>query len=197
MTRERQTFFSLQELLTMAALAALGGVSSSAVSMLRAAVHALVALPFGMQFLAGVHVLWLVIAVGLIRKPGAATLTGLLKGTVELLSGNPLGLLVLLLSGVAGVAVDAIWLLCARRDSSLVYMLAGGVGAASNVFVGLLAASLPAKAQVYAGVGVMAGMAFLSGVVFGGLLGSWLIQALALAGVIGARTSARALGHGP
>ena len=109
MSRERREFFTLHELLMMAALAALGGVTSSVVSLVRAAVHTLIVLPGGMQYLAGIHVLWLVLAIGLVRKPGAATVTALLKGSVELLSGNPHGLLVLLYSFFGGIAVDVVW----------------------------------------------------------------------------------------
>ena len=187
MIRDRRYVFSLHELLIIAALAALGGVSGGAISMIRAAVHALVVLPGGMQFLAGIHVLWLVLAVGLVRKPGAATVTGLLQGTVELLSGNPHGVLVLLYSGLAGVGVDAVWILLGGRDRPTTYMFAGGVGSASNVLALKLVASLPGHGAVYTGLALMAGIAFVSGAVFAGLLGCWLLRALRLAGAIGAR----------
>jgi energy-coupling factor transport system substrate-specific component len=188
MTRHRHHLFSLHELLIMAALAALGGVSGSAVSMIRAAVHAVVVVPGGMQFAAGVHVLWLVLAVGLVRKPGAATATGLFKGMVELLSGNPHGLLVVMYSGLAGVAVDAVWLLIGGRDRPITYVLAGGVGAASNVLVLVFVASFPTESAVVTGSLVaLAGVAFISGALLAGLLGWWLLEALRLAGVVGAR----------
>jgi ABC-type thiamin/hydroxymethylpyrimidine transport system permease subunit len=187
MTQSRPHFFSLHELFVMAALAALGGVSGSAVSMIRAAVHAVVVLPGGMQFLGGIHVLWLVLAVGLIRKPGAATITGLLMGAVELLSSNPHGLIVLMYALLAGVGVDLVWLLLGRRDSLLTYMLAGGVGAASNILVLALVASLPAHDGVITGLGVLAGIAFVSGLFLAGMLGWWLLTTLRLAGVVGAR----------
>lgn len=187
MSQRRRQLFSLHELLIMAALAALGGVSGSAVSMIRAAVHAVVVVPGGMQFAAGVHVLWLVLAVGLVRKPGVATATGLLKGAVELLSGNPLGLLVVIYSGLAGVGVDAIWLLLSGRDRPITYMLAGGIGAASNVLVLKFIASLPAHGAVQTGLVLLAGVAFISGVFFAGLLGWWLLRALRLAGAVGAQ----------
>jgi energy-coupling factor transport system substrate-specific component len=186
MSQQRPHFFSLHELLVMAALAALGGVSSSATSMLRVAVHALVAVPGGLQYMAGIHILWLVLAVGLVRKPGAATVTGLLKGAVELLSGNPHGLLVLMYAGLAGVAVDAVWLLLGCRQRLVPYMLAGGAGAASNVLVLAFVTSMPAYRGVIAGVALLAAVAFVSGVVLAGLLGWWLLRALRLAGVVGA-----------
>ncbi|MHC4092780.1 MAG: ECF transporter S component [Planctomycetota bacterium] len=191
MNRDRRYFFTLHELLIMAALAALGGVSSSAVSLVGAAVHAVTGLPGGLQFLAGIHVLWLVLAVGLVRKPGAATVTSLLKSTVELLSGNPHGLLVVIYSVAAGAAVDAIWLLLARRDRPITYALAGGAGAASNVLVLKFIASLPDHRGVTTALAVLAGIAFISGIVLAGLLGWSLLQALRLAGAAGAQ------GQGP
>ncbi len=191
MTHERHHLFSLHDLLIIAALAALGGVSGSAISMIRAAAHAVIALPFGMQFLAGIHVLWFVLAVGLVRKPGAATITGLLAGTVELLTGNPHGLLVLMYGGLGGVGVDLVWLLLGGRHHPIVYMLAGGVGASANVLILKLVASLPTEnTVVYSGLILLTGVAFLSGVVLAGLLGWWLMRALRLAGALGALNAA-------
>ena len=189
MSRSRQHFFSLHELLIMAALAALGGVSGSAVSLVGAAVHAVIGLPGGLQFMAGIHVLWLVLAVGLIRKSGAATVTAVLKGVVELLSGNPHGLIVVLMCGLGGIVVDLVWILAARRDRMYVYMLAGGLGAASNLLVFKLMFSLPSSVAVTTGLWVLAGAAFVSGVLLAGLLGWSLMHALRRAGVVGALRS--------
>jgi energy-coupling factor transport system substrate-specific component len=185
MSRPRPHFFTLHELLIMAALAALGGVSGSAVSLVGAAVHAAIGLPGGLQFMAGIHVLWLILAIGLIRKPGTATVTAVLKGVVELLSGNPHGLIVVLLSGLGGVVVDLVWLLAARRDRLGVYLAAGGFGAASNLLVFKLMFSLPSNRAVTTGLWVLAGVAFASGVLLAGLLGWSLMHALRRAGVVG------------
>ena|GEM_PF-1128118 len=188
MNGPRRHFFTLHELLIMAALAALGGVSSTMMSNIRAAVHAVVGLPGGMQFTAGVHVVWLIIAVGLVRKPGAATVTGLLKGTVELLSGNLHGLLVILYAVLAGVGVDLVWLLLGRRHRPVTYMLAGGVGTASNVLVLPFLASLPYdEGGLIAGMTLLTAVAFLSGVLLAGLLGWSLLHTLRAAGVAGAQ----------
>ncbi len=170
----------------MAALAALGGVCSAALSNIRAAVHAVVPSPIGMQPFAGIHVLWFVIAAGLVRKPGTATVTSLLAGAVELLSGNPHGLLVVIYSGLGGVGVDAIWLMLGGRDHPLTYLLAGGVGTATNVLVFVFAASLPTQGAVLTAVALLGVTAFVSGVLLAGLLGWWLLQALRRAGVAGA-----------
>lgn len=170
----------------MATLAALGGMGGSIVSLIGKAVQATLGTFGGLQWLAGIHVLWLVLAVGLVRKPGAATLTGLLKGAVELLSGNPHGLLVLLYSGVAGLAVDVVWLLLARRHHVVTYALAGGTAAAANLLVLRLVADLPAHGPVLWVLVGLALLAFASGAVLAGALGWWLIGALGRAGVTGA-----------
>lgn len=191
MIQTRDHFFSLHELLMMAALAALGGVSSAVMSIVREMSYAVPGLGILRQCLSGIHVLWLVVALGLIRKPGAATVTGTLKGAVELLSGNPHGLLVIVYSAFGGLTVDAVWLLLRRRDHAITYMLSGGVGAASNVLVFALIVSLPGQKAVLAGVAILGGLAFVSGALLAGLLGWWLLNALRKAGVAGAQP------HGP
>ncbi|MFH1745834.1 MAG: ECF transporter S component [Planctomycetota bacterium] len=183
MHQTRAHFFNLHESLIMAALAALGGVSSSVVSMVGKAVHASTGVPGGLQFLAGIHVLWLILAVGLIRKPGAATVAGLLKGAVELLTGNPHGLFVLMYSGLAGVVVDATWLMSGRRHHVLAYGLAGGLGSASNILIFKLILGVYSSRAVDLGLAGLAVVAFISGVLLAGLLGWSLLRALQSAGI--------------
>ena len=196
MNSGRRHFFSLHELLVMAALAALGGMTGSVVSMAGKVVQGALGVPGGLQFLAGIHVLWLVIALGLVGKPGAATITGVLKGVVELLAGNPHGLMVVALSALGGLAVDAVWLLCGRRNHPIVYVLAGGAGAASNLLVFKVVASLPDQRGVNIMLFVLAGVAFLSGALLAGLLGWSLLQALRRAGVAGTQAGEASRGGG-
>ena len=185
--RARHYLFSLRELLTMAALAALGGVSGSAVSWVGASLRAAVGLPGGFQFMAGIHLLWLILAVGVVGKPGAGTVTGLLKGAVEFLSGNPHGLIVVLLSGMAGIVVDLVWILAGQRHRLVVYMLAGGLGAASNLLVFKLIVALPAYRSLNLVLIAIAVVAFISGAVLAGILGWSLLKALRRAGLVGTR----------
>ena len=191
MNESHRHYFSLHDLLVMAALAALGGVSSAVTSMLREASHAVPGLSILRQMLAGIHVLWLVLAVGLVRKPGAATATGLLKGAVELLAGNPHGLFVFLYTALQGVGVDSVWLLLGRRDRLFVYMLAGGVGTASNPWVMKILGLLPDERAVIAALLFLTGAALVSGLLVAGVLGWWLLRALRRAGVTGVQP------HGP
>jgi energy-coupling factor transport system substrate-specific component len=168
----------------MAALAALGGVVSTYVNAIGDFFQSIFGFAGTTQWAAGLHVLWLTLAVGLTRKQGAGTITGLLKGAVELLTGNTHGLMVVLVDVVAGLLVDLGFLPFRNKDSVAAYCLAGGLAAASNVFVFQLFASLPADALTYGGLVLVGLVAFASGVLFGGVLARALVQALRRAGVV-------------
>jgi ABC-type thiamin/hydroxymethylpyrimidine transport system permease subunit len=181
---DRRYYYSTRDLLLMAALAALGGVTSTYVNMLGNLVYSAVGTAGMTQWAAGLHVLWLVLAVGLTRRQGAGTITGILKGGVELLTGNTHGLLVVLVDVVAGLLVDLGFLPFRRKDNIAAYGLAGGLAAASNVFVFQLFAALPADILAYGALLIVAAVALASGVLFAGLLGLVLVNALRRAGVV-------------
>ncbi len=180
----RRTYFSTRDLLMMAALAALGGVVSTYVNAIGDLFQSVLGFAGTTQWASGLHVLWLTLAVGLTRKQGAGTITGILKGGVELLTGNTHGLLVVLVDVAAGLLVDLGFLPFRRRDSLPAYCLAGGLASASNVFVFQLFASVPADTLAYWVMLLMAGVAFLSGVLFAGILGKGLVNTLRRAGVV-------------
>ncbi|MDY7039662.1 MAG: ECF transporter S component [Chloroflexota bacterium] len=181
-------YFSTRDLLTMAVLAALGGVISTYVNAVGDFFQAWLGFAGTTQWAAGLHVLWLILAVGLTRKQGAGTITGLLKGGVEFLSGNTHGVLVVLIDVVAGILVDLALLPFqrARRPGAmtLAYCLAGGLASASNVFVFQLFAAVPADTLAMGAMLLVAGVAFASGVLLAGLLGQTLLAALGRAGVV-------------
>jgi energy-coupling factor transport system substrate-specific component len=73
-------YLSTRDLVTIAVLSALGGAISTFVGYLGLLLNAAIGTPFGAgQFFSGLHVFWIILASGLIRKPGVATATGLLK----------------------------------------------------------------------------------------------------------------------
>ena len=181
---QRRTYFSTRDLLMMAALAALGGVASTYINAVGDFFQSIFGFAGTTQWAAGLHVLWLTLAVGLTRKQGAGTVTGILKGGVELLTGNTHGLLIVLIDVVAGLLVDLGFLPFRNKDSLPAYCLAGGLAAASNVFAFQLFASLPADTLAYGVMLLVGAVAFLSGVVFGGVLGWVLLNALRRAGVV-------------
>ncbi|MBC7248896.1 MAG: ECF transporter S component [Anaerolineae bacterium] len=187
MTKSRY-YFSTRDLLTMAVLAALGGVVSTYVNAIGDFFQAWLGFAGTTQWAAGLHVLWLVLAVGITRKQGTGTITGLLKGGVEFLSGNTHGVLVVLIDVVAGILVDLALLPFQRarrpRAMTTAYCLAGGLASASNVFVFQLFAAVPADMLAMGAMLLVGGVAFASGVLLAGLLGRALLGALGRAGVI-------------
>ncbi len=181
---EKRYYFSTRDLLMIAALAALGGVTSTYVNAVGDLFQSVLGFAGTTQWAAGLHVLWLVLAVGLTGKQGSGTVTGVLKGGVELLSGNTHGLLVLLVDIVAGLLVDLGFLPFRHKDSLAPYCLAGGLASASNVLVFQAFASLPADVLAYGAIALVAAVAAGSGVLFAGVLGQVLVGALRRAGVI-------------
>ncbi|MCF6096888.1 ECF transporter S component [Thermovorax subterraneus] len=131
----RKYYFSNRDLLVIAVLSGMGGVMSTYAGYLGNLLNRILGVPFGAgQFVSGLHVFWFILVAGLIRRLGAATAAGMLKGVVELLTGSTHGVAIVLVSLVQGLLVDVV-LLVARRHNLASYMLAGGVSAASNVFV--------------------------------------------------------------
>jgi len=173
--------FATRELLIMAGLAGLSGVASTAVNALGDAIQAILGFAGTTQWAAGLHVTLLLLAPVLVGKPGAATITGILKGAVELLSGNTHGMLVLLADIAAGLLIDLTLLAFQRRDHWLPMVVAGAIAAASNVFVFQLFASAPEDVLRY--VWAIAGLAAASGATLGGLLAYALLKALRRAGL--------------
>jgi energy-coupling factor transport system substrate-specific component len=182
--KEKRYYLSTRDLLMMAALAALGGVTSTYVNAVGDFVQSIVGFAGTTQWAAGLHVLWLTLAVGLTGKLGAGTFTGLLKGAVELLSGNTHGLLVVLVDLVAGLLVDVGFFPFRDKDRLPAYALAGGLASASNVFVFQLFAALPQDILAVGAMTLVGVVAGLSGALFAGLLAYGLVRALRRAGVV-------------
>ena len=182
--KENRYYYSTRDLLLMAALAALGGLASTYINFIGDFFQSILGFAGTTQWAAGFHVLWLILAVGLTQKQGTGTITGILKGAVELFTGNTHGLLVVLVDIVAGILVDLGLLAFRKRDHWLPYSIAGGIASASNVFVFQLFAAVPADILTYGLIGLIALMAFLSGFLFAGILGFALITTLRKSGVV-------------
>lgn len=126
---------SNRDLLVIAVLGGIGGVMSTYVSYLGNLLNRVFGVPFGAgQFVSGLHVFWIILAAGLVRRPGAATAAGLLKGVIELFTGSTHGIVIVLVSLAQGLVVEII-LLITRRHNLMSYILAGGAAAVSNVLV--------------------------------------------------------------
>lgn len=180
----KKYYFSTRDLLMMAVLAALGGVASTYIQALANTIHAAVGFPGATQILAGLHVIWIILAVGLTGKQGSGTITGVVKGAVEFLSGNTHGILVVLIDLVAGIVVDAGMLPFRNKNSYLAYSLVGGIATASNVFVFQIFASVPSDMLAMGAMLLVAVVAFISGALLAGVLAKVLLESLRRAGVV-------------
>jgi len=177
-------YFSTRDLLVMAVLAALGGVTSTYVNAISDAVHAALGFAGGSQWAAGLHVIWIVLAMGILKKSGVGTLTGILKGVVELMSGNSHGVIILLVDLVAGMLVDFGFLLFRQKRHLLPYLVGGGLATASNVLVFQLFATIPINILGLTAIFILLFVALISGIIFAGFLPYLLVNALAKAGVV-------------
>lgn len=158
-------YFTTNDLVKIAIISALGGVSSTYIGYLGNVVNRVFGVPFGAgQFLAGLHIFWIVLGFGLTKKSGTCTMVGVLKALVELFTGGKLGVFVLLLSGTQGVIADVIFLIV-RKKNVYTFAAAGGVATAANVLIFQLFFVPYTAAQFLFFIAVIA---FVSGVVFAG-----------------------------
>ena len=183
-TKPSPLYFSTRDLLIMTVLASLGGVASTYVNTLGDAIHAALGLPGATQWAAGLHVIWIVLGIGIIRKPGTGVFIGILKGTIELLSGNSHGVIILLVDLAAGLLVDFCFLVFRKKDSLLPYLFSGGLASASNVLIFQLFATLPLNILGISAILILFFVAFISGIIFSGLLPFYLVNAMKKSGVI-------------
>ena len=171
-TEKRRPLLDVREIVLVALLASIGGVLSTYVGYIGNLINRLFGVPFGAgQLIAGLHILWPILARLLIGRFGVGTLTGVTKGIVELLSGGTHGVVIVLISLVEGLLID-LGMGISRRQSLLLTMLTAGVASASNVFI-FQAIYLSGVSPVF--IMVMAGISFISGAFFGGYLG-WDIR---------------------
>lgn len=162
-------YFTTRDLVTIAVLSALGGALSTFVGYLGLLLNTTVGTPFGAgQFLSGLHVFWIVLAAGLIRKTGSATATGLLKGLVEFFTGSTHGIVVVLVSLIQGLIIDIGFYAIGQRDSLPLWCIISGFAAASNVIIFQLFFFSGAPLIFLV---LLIILAFSSGIIFGGYFG--------------------------
>ncbi|HIH00586.1 TPA: hypothetical protein HA259_00635 [Thermoplasmata archaeon] len=178
---------STKDLATIALLSALGGVLSTYVGYLGNLMNHVVGVPFGAgQFMAGLHVVWIILATGITRRKGAGTVTGFLKGVVELFTGSTHGVVIVVVSLVQGLVVDLVLFSdkTKERRDYVPFSAAGGLSAAISVIV--------FQAFFFAGVPwililMLCMLACASGMIFGGWLSVEMLEALEGAGVVGGK----------
>jgi len=177
-------WLSTKDLVTIALLAALGGVLSTYVGYLGNLINHMIGVPFGAgQFMAGLHVLWIVLAIGITKRKGAGTVTGLIKGIVELFTGSTHGIVIVAVSLMQGVTAD-IFLFSdkakEKRDYTT-FAIAGAFSSAVNVAVFQVFFFSGVPIILIAMLCMLAGA---SGMIFGGWLAIEMLDALEQTGML-------------
>jgi energy-coupling factor transport system substrate-specific component len=177
-------YFSTRDLLIVAVLASLGGVSSTYINAIGDAVQAALGFPGATQWAAGLHTIWIVLAMGIIRKTGTGTMMGVVKGAVELMSGNSHGVIILLINLVAGLLIDFVFFIFREKRTLAPYLVAGGLSAGSNVIIFQLFATLPTNILALSAILILTLVAGVSGVIFSGFIPYYLVNSLIKANVV-------------
>jgi ABC-type thiamin/hydroxymethylpyrimidine transport system permease subunit len=148
-------------------LSALGGITSVIIGYTGSLFSSIFPISFVLsQGLSGLHVFWLILSKKLVERKVSGTMTGALKGLVELFLSSHLGIFVFLVSLIEGVVVDLTFIVFRKWENLSIY-IAGGFSSASNIFVlqTLLLPELPLYIII-----LMYMASFASGSLFGGYL---------------------------
>jgi ABC-type thiamin/hydroxymethylpyrimidine transport system permease subunit len=176
-----------RQIVTIAILSALGGSLSTFVGYLGNLINLTLGVPFGAgQFMAGLHVFWIVLMRVLVPKNGVGTMGGLLKGTVEMFTGSTHGIVIVMVSLIQGAIIDLTGVIASNDqnlngNSRVVWWLGAGISSASNVIMFQLFYFAGAP-DIY--IMVISLLAFCSGVIFSGFFAWETLEFLNDAGVI-------------
>jgi len=187
---------STRDIVTIAVLSSLGGALSTFVGYLGNLINLALGVPFGAgQFMAGLHVFWLVLIRVIVPKRGAGTAGGLLKGMVEMFTGSTHGIAIVFVSLVQGVIVDASATLAGSKDnprdsSRVTWWLGAGISSAANVIVLQILYFTGAPVFYITAITILA---FCSGVIFAGYFAWETLEFLNDAGSISGFQSQRTI----
>ncbi len=185
---------STRDIVTIAILSSLGGVLSTFVGYLGNLINLSLGVPFGAgQFMAGLHVFWIVLIRVIVPKRGVGTAGGLLKGTIEMFTGSTHGIVIVVVSLIQGFVVDvgasAAGSGESPKDSSrITWWLGAGVASSVNVIV-LQIFYFTGAPILY--ILVISILAFCSGIIFAGYFAWETLEFLNDAGTISGFQSAK------
>ncbi|NHI83291.1 MAG: hypothetical protein EAX81_03195 [Candidatus Thorarchaeota archaeon] len=194
MNASNNTAITTRDIVTIAMLSSLGGALSTFVGYLGNLINLSLGIPFGAgQFMAGLHVFWIVLMRVLVPKTGVGLAGGALKGLVELFTGSTHGIVIVLVSLIQGLIIDVgassfRELNGVSVSSQIVWWVTAGFSSASNVLV-FQALYFTGAPIVY--IAVMTILAFCSGVIFAGYFAWETLEFLNEIEIIPANISSR------
>ena len=179
--------WELKEVILMAVLGAVFAVVYLAVFYLGLALQTALTpaglAPLGFEIIYGVWFMAATIAAYIIRKPGAALITEVLAAAVELLAGNPGGVVLIITGVIQGLGCEAGFAIFRYKRFHLLAMSTAGMIAALFIFIFELF-----YLQYYllspALLAVQLLVRFVSAVVFAGIISKLACDGLARTGVL-------------
>lgn len=176
--------YTTRDILIIAVLAAIGGVAKIFIAQGFVLVAAFG--PYGSALWSSLFFIWPIIAAFIVRKPGAATISMVLGGVIELLAGSPIGVIVLYSNLVEGLAADIAFLFWRYRAFGfLQHIVAGLLQPIGGLFITYYFFGFDSLGAtpfiVYILVSLLGGA-------LGGLIAYGIDKALEAAGVLGLGT---------
>ena len=172
--------FSIKDLIIIAAMAALGIAIKPVIVPLAHLVSTPLMIPGG-TLAGGLYMMWLVMAMGLTKKRGAATLTGIVQAILVMVTGiaGSHGAMSLVSYTLPGAAIDIVLLIIRHRVCCVKCAFVAGILAnvTGTVIVNMMFFSLPLIPLLLS----IAVAAFSGGI--GGLLAWQLLKALKRFGI--------------
>lgn len=169
-SKTQNYYYNTNDLVMIALFSALGGVLSTFVGYLGNLINQIIGIPWGGgQIVAGLHVFWIIFIYLLTdRKVGVALMTGVLKGFVEFFSGSAHGILVVVLSGTQGLAIELMVIIFLSTNRKFILAFASGIASLSNVIIQQILffnSQIPLEFII-----LISGISFISGILLGGVL---------------------------
>lgn len=174
-------YFSTKDLLLIALLCCLGGVTSTFIGYIGSSFGSLTGIPMGGQALAGLHVFWLILVMAIVDKKGSGSLAGLLKGFAEFITGSHLGILAIPTSFLEGILAEVAFWPLKKYNRTLAFVIAGGLGSWANILITQTLFSAFPGIYMF---GSFSLFSFASGLVFGGYMSLGIYRVLIEAGII-------------
>ena len=168
-------YFETSDLVIIALFAALGGLSSSVIANIARAIFFPLGIPGSGQIASGLHIVWFVLIYCWVNeKLGAVMLAGVMKGVVELFTGNTFGIIAFILAVGGALTFEvSVYILTKffrnKRTQHVTIAISAGLASVSNVVI---------QIQTFIGYNYLPEifllfivLIFLSGVLLGGYLG--------------------------
>jgi len=179
--------WKLKEIVMLAIISVIAGVLYMAFSLVGYSIRNVLTpfglAPFGFELIFGLWFIGSIISAYIIRKPGAALLTGLISAGVEILSGSPGGAKILLIGLIQGAGAELPFALTKWKNYQTRILVLSTMSAAVFSFIWQLFASGNLALAPWLLLSMLI-VRLITSSLLGGILGKWVSDKLAQTGVL-------------